>query len=214
MLLPARQSELLRLLGKDTKSALAAVARRSTGLRSQTSGRGLEHKTLRDQDEAVVMAPAREEEGGRLRLEPGQARSRCSEGALSSADEHAQTSEPGHGDRHSLGPLGTQTPQKQRSSRSRTAISGQIVLGSNHFRSMLLCLSRPSFLHSGNRRDPGFAECGRDRDGPLAVEGRLLSGHEVSRSERSRGGRQIVRRPARGCGSRIAGQAAPGGCGV
>ena len=26
----------------------------------------------------------------------------------------------------------------------------------------------------------GFAECGHDRDGPLAVEGRLLSGHEVS----------------------------------
>ena len=31
-----------------------------------------------------------------------------------------------------------------------------------------------------NRQDPGFAECGHDRDGPLAVEGRLLSGHEVS----------------------------------
>ena len=30
----------------------------------------------------------------------------------------------------------------------------------------------------------GFAECGHDRDGPLAVEGRLLSGHEVSRLER------------------------------
>lgn len=58
---------------------------------------------------------------------------------------------------------------------------------------MLLCLSRPSFLHSGNRRDRGFAECGHDRDGPLVVEGRLLSGHEVSRLERVPGaaGRSI-----------------------
>jgi hypothetical protein len=29
-------------------------------------------------------------------------------------------------------------------------------------------------------RSLGFAEDGHDRDGPLAVEGRLLSGHEVS----------------------------------
>ena len=29
----------------------------------------------------------------------------------------------------------------------------------------------------------GFAEDGHDRDGPLAVEGRLLSGHEVSWKE-------------------------------
>jgi hypothetical protein len=52
---------------------------------------------------------------------------------------------------------------------------------------MLLFLSRPSFLHSGDRQDPGFAECGHDRDGPLAVEGKLLSGHEVSRLERGPG---------------------------
>jgi alcohol dehydrogenase, propanol-preferring len=49
-----------------------------------------------------------------------------------------------------------------------------------------------------NRRGLDVLRCGHDRDGPLAVEGRLLSGHEVSRPERgSRGGRQIVRRPAR-----------------
>lgn len=55
---------------------------------------------------------------------------------------------------------------------------------------------------------------GHDRDGPLAVEGRLLSGHEVSRVERgSRGGRRIGLRPARGCGSRLKGQVAPGSCG-
>jgi hypothetical protein len=40
------------------------------------------------------------------------------------------------------------------------------------------------FIHLENRQDPGFAECGHDRDGPLAVEGRLLSGHEASRLER------------------------------
>jgi hypothetical protein len=33
--------------------------------------------------------------------------------ALNSADERAQTSVPEHGDRHSLGPPGAQTPQKQ-----------------------------------------------------------------------------------------------------
>jgi hypothetical protein len=32
---------------------------------------------------------------------------------LISADEHAQTSVPEHGDRHSLGPPGAQTSQKQ-----------------------------------------------------------------------------------------------------
>jgi hypothetical protein len=32
---------------------------------------------------------------------------------LISADEQAQTSRPEHGDRHSLGPPGTQTSQKQ-----------------------------------------------------------------------------------------------------
>jgi hypothetical protein len=47
---------------------------------------------------------------------------------------------------------------------------------------MLLCLSRSSFLHSENRQDPGFADCGHDRDGPLAVEGRLLSGQCDTRS--------------------------------
>lgn len=31
---------------------------------------------------------------------------------------------------------------------------------------------------------PGLLRCGHDRDGPLAVEGRLLSGHELSRLER------------------------------
>jgi len=38
-----------------------------------------------------------------------------------------------------------------------------------------------------------LAECGHDRDGPLALEGRLLSGHEVSRLERVPGaaGRSI-----------------------
>jgi hypothetical protein len=34
--------------------------------------------------------------------------------ALISADEHAQTSGPEHGGRHSLGPPGTQTSQKQK----------------------------------------------------------------------------------------------------
>ena len=61
----------------------------------------------------------------------------------------------------------------ERSSRSRSVASEHIVISSNNYRSMLLCLSRPSFLHSGNRQDPGFAECGHDRDGPLAVEGEV-----------------------------------------
>ena len=34
--------------------------------------------------------------------------------ALYSADEHVQTSGPEHGGRHSLGPPGTQTSQKQK----------------------------------------------------------------------------------------------------
>ena len=34
-------------------------------------------------------------------------------GVLTLADEHAQTSVPEHGDRHSLGPPRAQTPQKQ-----------------------------------------------------------------------------------------------------
>src|SRR5260370_1390547 len=51
----------------------------------------------------------------------------------------------------------------------------------------------------GSRRVLGLLRDGHDRDGPLAVEGRLLSGHEVSRAERgSRGGRQIGSRPAPG----------------
>ena len=42
-----------------------------------------------------------------------------------------------------------------------------------------------------------IAEGGHDRDGPLAVEGRLLSGHGVSRPDWGPGdGRRIVRRPA------------------
>ncbi len=42
-----------------------------------------------------------------------------------------------------------------------------------------------------------IAEGGQDRDGPLVVEGTLLSGHEVSRlAEGPGGGRQIHSRPA------------------
>ena len=41
------------------------------------------------------------------------------------------------------------------------------------------------------------------------MEGRLLVGHAGSGSGGTGGGRQIVRRPAPGCGSRIEGQAAP-----
>ena len=42
------------------------------------------------------------------------------------------------------------------------------------------------------------AEGGQDRDGPLLAEGRLLSGHESQqRGKWARGGRRIVRRPAR-----------------
>ena len=54
------------------------------------------------------------------------------------------------------------------------------------------------------------AGCGQDREGPLRVEGRLLLGHAGSGSGWTGGGRQIDRRPARGCGSRLEGQAVPG----
>ena len=59
-----------------------------------------------------------------------------------------------------------------------------------------------------------LADCGHDRDGPLAVEGRLLSGHEVSRLERvprwpgdPQKASTWVRQPNRGPGR-------PGSCGV
>ena len=52
---------------------------------------------------------------------------------------------------------------------------------------------------------------GQDRDGPLLAEGRLLSGHEASSSGRwARGGRRIVRRPAR-LRQPISGPGRPGG---
>ena len=59
--------------------------------------------------------------------------------------------------------------------------------------SMLLCLSRPSFFLLEVGKIVELLRCGHDRDGPLAVEGRLLSGHEVSRLERVPGavGRSI-----------------------
>src|SRR5258708_35021103 len=53
------------------------------------------------------------------------------------------------------------------------------------------------------------------REGPLRVEGKLLEGRAGQRVKVwAGGGRQIDRRPAPGCGSRIGGQAAPGvsGC--
>jgi hypothetical protein len=70
------------------------------------------------------------------------------------------------------------------------------------------------FWGSGNVALAGAALCGQDREGPLRVEGRLLSGHAGSGSGVAGGGRQIDRRPAPGCGSRLEGQAAPGvgGC--
>src|ERR1700761_1009997 len=57
----------------------------------------------------------------------------------------------------------------------------------------------------------GFAEDGHDRDGPLAVEGRLLSGHEVS-SRGVPGGPAGRLKASTGGGSRLAGRAAPGSC--
>src|SRR5262245_14602584 len=63
---------------------------------------------------------------------------------------------------------------------------------------MLLCFVKASF-ESAERFVAWIAEGGHDRDGPLAVEGRLLSGHDVSRPERGPGdGRRIDRRPAGG----------------
>jgi len=60
----------------------------------------------------------------------------------------------------------------------------------------------------------GLLRCGHDRDGPLAVEGRLLSGHEVSRAERVPGRPADRIKAGNGCGSRYEGQAAPGSCGA
>jgi hypothetical protein len=57
--------------------------------------------------------------------------------------------------------------------------------------------------------DAGFA----DRTG-LGHEGRLLLGHAQHVGWGSGDGRRIVTRPARECGSRLAGQAVPGGLAV
>ena len=76
----------------------------------------------------------------------------------------------------------------------------------------LLCLSR----HSFSGKFTGFAACwgsGQDKEGPLVTEGRLLSGHtRFSRGAGKGGpGRPADRSQAStGCGSRFAGQAAPG----
>ena len=51
---------------------------------------------------------------------------------------------------------------------------------------------------------------GHDREGPLLAEGRLLSGHEVSSWRWARGGPADRSQASTGCGSRLAGQAAPG----
>jgi hypothetical protein len=59
-----------------------------------------------------------------------------------------------------------------------------------------------------SRADAGIA----DRTG-LGHEGRLLLGHAQHVRQGSGDGRRIVTRPARGCGSRLAGQAVPGGFG-
>jgi hypothetical protein len=60
-------------------------------------------------------------------------------------------------------------------------------------RTMLLCLSRPLLfsLFLGNRRVLDLLRDGHDRDGPLAVEGKLLSGHEVSRGDPGAAGRSF-----------------------
>jgi hypothetical protein len=56
---------------------------------------------------------------------------------------------------------------------------------------------------------------GQDREGPLLSEGTLLSGHGVQLSAGEGPGRPADRSKAStGCGSRIAGQAAPGAGGV
>ena len=63
--------------------------------------------------------------------------------------------------------------------------------------SMLLCLVKTSLagIFGGFGAAAGG---GHDRDGPLLAEGTLLSGHEIQQlRERARGGRRIVRRPAR-----------------
>jgi hypothetical protein len=68
------------------------------------------------------------------------------------------------------------------------------------------------FLVLWSRCFLGLLRCGHDRDGPLAVEGRLLSGHEVSRLERVPGRPADRFKASSGCGSRYEGQAAPGSC--
>ena len=61
------------------------------------------------------------------------------------------------------------------------------------------------------RQSPAFAEVGHDRDGPLGVEGRLLSGHWIQQAGvGSRGGRQIDRKPAAGVRQPISGPDRPG----
>ena len=66
------------------------------------------------------------------------------------------------------------------------------------------------FFQEGGFRAWGC--CGQDREGPLAVEGKLLLGH-ARQAGRPGDGRRIVSRPA-GCGSRIEGQAVPGSLGA
>src|ERR1039457_2329423 len=96
----------------------------------------------------------------------------------------------------------------------RSKLSWEVISAT---RSMLLCLSMARmmfwffiFRGSGNVALAGAAGCGHDREGPLRVEGRLLLGHAGSGSGVTGSGRQIDRRPAPGCGSRLEGQAAPG----
>src|SRR5690348_4590722 len=76
-------------------------------------------------------------------------------------------------------------------------------------RTMLLCLSRPSLtgIFGGLM---AAAEGGQDRDGPLVAEGRLLSGHEIQQFRKGFGRPADRSKASTGCGSRFAGQAAPG----
>src|ERR1039457_6394751 len=94
----------------------------------------------------------------------------------------------------------------------RSKLSWEVISAT---RSMLLCLSMARmmfwfffFRGSGNVALAGAAGCGHDREGPLRGEGRPFFGHAGGGG--AGGGRQIVRRPAPGCGSRLEGQAAPG----
>src|SRR5277367_2027315 len=68
-----------------------------------------------------------------------------------------------------------------------------------------------AFFSLGNSAVPGFAE-GRTRQGRAAPggEGKLLSGHEFSGLERVPGRPADRSKASTGCGSRFAGQAAPG----